>query len=78
MDQPEIPEKKVSNFSPNWALMGGASQLGVLVAVGLVGGLYLDRKLGTMPLLGFIGCIGGFVSGVIFLIRIVKASFKDK
>jgi len=57
-----------------WFLAIGASQLGFLVAGGLLGGLWLDRKWHTSPWLGLIGLILGFSAGVQFLIRLVQLS----
>jgi len=52
----------------------GASQMGFLVAGGLILGMWADRRLETVPWLGFLGLIGGFAAGVHFLIRLVRIS----
>mgnify|MGYP000936598176 CR=1 FL=1 len=60
----------------NAGLALAASQMGIFVAVGLLGGLWLDRKLDTTPWLGFAGLIAGFALGIQILIRLVRGSEK--
>lgn len=62
----------------NWVMALAASQLGLMVAAGLLGGLWLDRSMGTSPLWGIIGLIGGFGSGIVFLVRLVRAGRQDE
>lgn len=65
-----MPDK----MSRNLALALGASQMGFLVAGGLLGGLWLDQRWQTTPLCGFIGLLAGFISGVVVLIRLVRTN----
>ena len=57
----------------NLALALGASQMGLFVAAGLLGGLWLDKKFSTSPFLGLAGLLLGFFSGVSLLIRLIKS-----
>ncbi|MBN8553839.1 MAG: AtpZ/AtpI family protein [Deltaproteobacteria bacterium] len=57
----------------NFALALGASQMGLFVAAGLLGGLWLDKKFSTSPFLGLVGLLLGFFSGISLLIRLVKS-----
>jgi len=61
-------EKKTTNL----AMALAASQMGLFVAAGLLGGLWIDRKFNTTPLLGILGIIVGFAVGVRLLIRLVR------
>jgi len=63
--------------SKNLVLAFAASQLGFTVAGGLLAGLWLDRKWGTAPLLGLVGLLLGFSSGVFFLMRLVRSVKKN-
>lgn len=63
------PEEKKSS---NLAMAFAASQMGLLVAAGLLGGLWLDKQFDTTPLFGLVGIIGGFGSGIRLLIRLVR------
>jgi len=68
---------KSDSKSRNFAMALGASQMGFMVAGGLLGGLWLDRKWNTMPLFGLLGVIAGFASGILFLVRLVRSVKKD-
>lgn len=61
----------------NMAMALGASQMGFTVAAGLMVGLWVDRKLDTMPLFGLLGVVIGFASGIFFLMKLVKGSKDD-
>jgi len=61
----------------NLAMALGASQMGFTVASGLFVGLWVDRKLETMPLFGLLGVVCGFASGVFFLMKLVKGVKND-
>ena len=63
--------------SKNLAMALGASQMGFMVAGGLLGGLWLDRKLETMPLFGLLGVVAGFASGIFFLLKLIRSVKKD-
>ena len=58
------PQKTRGNN--NFVLALGASQMGFMV------GLWLDKKMNTTPLFGFIGLIAGFASGIRILVLLVK------
>ncbi len=47
--------------------------LGLEFALPAVGGVYLDRYLGTMPVATLIGSVLGFTVGMIQLLKIAKA-----
>ena len=49
----------------------------VATVVGLAGGYYLDRWLGTSPLLTIIGLLLGIAAGFVNLFRSVKAAERD-
>lgn len=68
-------DKKAAN---RLAMALGATQLGFLVAGGLLGGLWLDGKFGSTPLCGFIGLIGGFVAGIRIILRLTREVRKDE
>lgn len=53
-----------------------ASQMGFLVAGGLLAGLWLDRLWGTSPWLALLGLVSGFGSGVRFLVALVRMDRK--
>lgn len=55
------------------AMAMGAAQMGFTVVACLFAGLWVDRRLGTMPLFGLIGVVLGFASGIFFLVRLVKS-----
>jgi len=67
-----LKEAKQSLLSLGWA----ASQFGVLCVVGLLGGLWIDRKIGTLPLIGLVGLGLGFFAGIRILIAVVKSAKK--
>jgi hypothetical protein len=64
-----MDEKKGRNL----ALAFGASQMGLFVAAGLLGGLWLDKKFSTTPLFGLVGLLAGFFSGIKLLIGLIKS-----
>lgn len=68
VEQQNNSQKKGINF----ALAFAAAQMGLLVAGGLLGGLWLDGRWGTTPWIGFIGILAGFVSGIRLLMRLVR------
>ena len=47
-------------------------QIGLTVAIGIIGGVYLDRWLGTGPWLTILGLLVGVVSGFTRLFQIGK------
>lgn len=64
-----------------WVMALAASQLGFIVAGGLLAGLWADAYFGTSPWLAFLGLISGFATGVrilIMLVRLERASRSKK
>jgi ATP synthase protein I len=64
-----------------WKALGELSTVGLTLVlatvIGLAGGYYLDRWLGTSPWLTLIGLLFGIVSGFVNLFRSVKRAEKD-
>jgi F0F1-type ATP synthase assembly protein I len=69
-DENKTEENKKSK---NLALAFAASQMGIFVAVGLLGGLWLDKKFATTPIFGLVGLLSGFFAGFRLLITLVKS-----
>ncbi len=65
-----MSEAKQSLLALGWA----ASQFGFLVVGGLLAGLWIDRKIGTVPLIGLLGLGLGFFGGIRILIAVVKSA----
>ncbi|MDB5039108.1 MAG: putative F0F1-ATPase subunit Ca2+/Mg2+ transporter [Bacteriovoracaceae bacterium] len=68
-------DKKASD---RLAMAMGGAQFGVVVAAGLLGGLWIDKKTGTVPLFGILGLIIGFTAGILVIVRIQKELKKDE
>jgi ATP synthase protein I len=64
-----------------WRALGELSTVGltlvVCTVIGLAGGYYLDRWLGTSPWLVLIGLLFGIVAGFINFFRSVKRAERD-
>ncbi|MBI2016813.1 MAG: AtpZ/AtpI family protein [Candidatus Rokubacteria bacterium] len=64
-----------------WKALGELSSIGmalvVATVIGLGGGYYLDRWLGTMPWLTLIGLGLGIAAGFVNLFRSVKRAERD-
>jgi ATP synthase protein I len=60
-----------------WRIAGHTGAVGLeialSIAVGYLGGQYLDRKLGTGPWLGWLGLVAGVGAAIKALIRVTKA-----
>jgi ATP synthase protein I len=67
---------------PNaWRALGELSAVGITLVVatviGLAGGYYLDRWLGTSPWLTLLGLLLGIAAGFVNLFRTVKRAERD-
>ena len=51
-----------------------ATELAFLVVGGLLGGGWLDSRLGTSPLLTIVGVLCGFGAGLVLLVRATTPS----
>jgi ATP synthase protein I len=64
-----------------WKALGELSTVGltlvVATVIGLAGGYYLDRWLGTSPWLTLVGLLFGIVAGFVNLFRTVKRAERD-
>jgi ATP synthase protein I len=64
-----------------WKALGELSSIGLALVVatvlGLAGGYYLDRWLGTSPWLTLIGLVLGIVAGFVNLFRSVKRAERN-
>jgi ATP synthase protein I len=64
-----------------WKALGELSTVGLTLVVatvmGLAGGYYLDRWLGTSPWLTMIGLLFGIAAGFVNLFRTVKRAEHD-
>jgi ATP synthase protein I len=64
-----------------WKALGELSTVGLTLVVatvlGLAGGYYLDRWLGTSPWLTLIGLLLGIAAGFVNLFRTVKRAERD-
>ena len=62
----------------SWKALAELSTVGITLVlstvIGLVGGYYADRWLGTSPWLLLIGLLFGIVAGFVSLFRSVKAA----
>ena len=67
---------------PNaWKALGELSAVGITLVVatviGLAGGYYLDRWLGTSPWLTLVGLLFGIAAGFVNLFRAVKRAERN-
>ena len=64
-----------------WKALGELSTIGLALVIstviGLAGGYYLDRWLGTSPWLTLIGLLFGIAAGFVNLFRAVKRAEKN-
>jgi ATP synthase protein I len=65
-----------------WKSVGEVAQIGmtlvVATVIGLAGGWYLDRWLGTMPWLSLGGVLFGIAAGFVNIFRTVRALGRDE
>ena len=65
----------------SWKALAELSTVGITLVlstvIGLVGGYYADRWLGTKPWLLLIGLLVGIAAGFVSLFRAVKASERN-
>jgi ATP synthase protein I len=65
----------------SWKALGDVAQVGIALVVatviGLAGGYYADRWLGSSPWLTLIGLGVGIAAGFVNLFRSVKAAERD-
>jgi ATP synthase protein I len=70
-----------SGEKSTWKALGELSSIGmalvVATVIGLGGGYYLDRWLGTMPWLTLVGLGLGIAAGFVNLFRSVKRAERD-
>ncbi|UCD56123.1 MAG: AtpZ/AtpI family protein [Candidatus Hydrogenedentota bacterium] len=73
---------KVTSSRNTLRALGSLGSFGFLmvasIAVGLVGGYYLDRLLGLENCFIIIGAFVGIVAGVVEFFRLVKVFLKDR
>lgn len=64
-----------------WKALGDLSSIGIALVlstvIGLAGGYYADRWLGTTPWLTLIGLILGIVAGFVNLFRSIKTAGRE-
>jgi ATP synthase protein I len=64
-----------------WRALGELSSIGLALVlatvIGLAGGYYLDRWLGTSPWLTLVGLVFGIAAGFVNLFRSVKRAEKS-
>ena len=64
-----------------WKALGELSSIGIALVlstvIGLAGGYYADRWLGTTPWLTLAGLVFGIVAGFVNLFRSIKAAERE-
>jgi ATP synthase protein I len=64
-----------------WKGVGQLASIGMTMVlatvIGLVGGYYADRWLGTFPILMLVGLVFGIAAGFVSLFRTVKDAERD-
>lgn len=65
-----------------WRIAGTTGAVGieiaVAIAIGYLGGNYLDRKFGTHPWLSYAGLVIGLAAAVKALMRVARAYKRDQ
>jgi ATP synthase protein I len=65
-----------------WRIAGTTGAVGIeiaaAIAIGYLGGNYLDNKLGTHPWIGYIGLLAGIGAAVKALVRVARAYKRDQ
>jgi hypothetical protein len=71
--RPDRPARPRSNQTPGFPAFSGLGlQNALCLAAGLVGGILIDRALGTRPLFIFLGLFAGIALGVL----VTRAAWK--
>jgi len=65
-------------YGEGWTYVTHGITFAVAVALWALGGVWLDRRLGTMPLFTLIGTVGGMLLAGFWLIQRVKAGERRK
>jgi len=60
-----------------WDAAGLGIYVAVSICLGLLGGMWLDKKIGTFPLFFLIGFAAGVTAAGLEVWRIVKKSLKE-
>lgn len=72
MESDKDPSDMRSNFAKGYAISVQIMGIALEMVLPMLGGLWLDQKLGTVLLFFFLGFILGTVSGMIHLIHLIK------
>ena len=72
------PDGPHRTYGEGWTYVAHGTTFAVAVALWALGGVWLDRRLGTMPLFTLIGTVGGMLLAGFWLIQRVKAGERRK
>jgi F0F1-type ATP synthase assembly protein I len=65
-----------------WRIAGNTGAVGIevaaAIAIGYLGGHYLDRKFGTQPWITYLGVLAGIGAAIKALIRVVRSYQRDE
>ncbi|MFH0914586.1 MAG: AtpZ/AtpI family protein [Chloroflexota bacterium] len=68
---------KMSRWRAAMRLVGVGWYIGICIVLGVWGGLWLDGKLNTKPLLTIVGLILGVIAAFYGVYRMLQASLKN-